>query len=198
MLLIAPLQNLEFLDIHDVALRSIIPRPLPHMPLTLSTLDLSDMPDFKPIDEIFQVLQYAIEVKLTRCATGGTTSFGDEGPLELNEIDADQDLVPLLRAWDGYNLSIRSCPCFNDVFLDMMGTRKEDGEYVCASGAYNLFVSNCPNFSVAALKRLVAARLDTPPYTGQFQMISVRGDVPVLSAEDRLWFNERVPEFDHS
>jgi hypothetical protein len=198
MLLIAPMKKLECLDIYDVALRPTVPLPVPHMFLRLSTLELSDFPDFMAIDDMFAVLHYTIEVKLTRCTIGSTTRFGAGGPLDLNEIDADQDLAPLLRAWDGYNLSIHSCPCFNDIVLDMMGTKKEDGEYVCASGAYNLFVSDCPNFLVAALKRLVAARLDAPPYAGPFQMIHVCGDASILSAEDRLWFNERVPEFDYS
>jgi hypothetical protein len=115
--------------------------------------------------------------------------------LDWNEIDADQDLVPLLRAWDGHDLNICNCSCFNDTVLNMMGTKKENGEFVCASGAYYLLISNCPKFSVAALKRLVAARLEYTPYTGRVEAIHVDGDVPVLSAEDRLWFKGRVPEF---
>ena len=189
------MQKLNILHINDVALSPGTHHLVPHAWLRLGLLHLSDLPDFRPIDEMLQVLQDAIEVKITRCAIGSPRSLGYDGPLELDEIDADQDLVPLLRAWDGYNLRIRNCPCFNDTVLDMMGTKNEDGEYVCASGAYELDISNCPNFSVAALKRLVAARLDAPPHTGQFDWICVGGDVPVLSVEDRLWFNERVPDF---
>jgi hypothetical protein len=146
---------------------------------------------------MFHMLNDAIEVKFTRCAIGSMRWFCYDGKLELNDINADQDLVPLLCAWDGYNLTIRDCPCFNDTVLNMMGTKKENGEYVCASSAYHLFISDCPNFSVAALKRLVAARLDAPPYTGQFDIIEVGGNMPIFLAEDRLWFTERVPEFHH-
>jgi hypothetical protein len=198
MLLIAPMQKLQILHINDVTLRPIAPHPVPHTLLSLASLDLIDFPDFMPIDEILHVLHDVIEIKFTRCALGGTRSFSHGGLLELNEIDVDQDLVPLLRTWEGYNITIRDCPSFNDIVLDMMGSREENGEYVCAPGAFKLLIVDCPNFSVAALKRLVAARLDAPPYTGQFEMIEVLGDVPVLSAEDRLWFDEKVLEFYYS
>jgi hypothetical protein len=46
MLLLAPMPRLDFLRINDIALRHTVPRPVPHMHLHLTLLELSDFSRF--------------------------------------------------------------------------------------------------------------------------------------------------------
>jgi hypothetical protein len=192
---LAFLKNLAFLRISDVRLHCSSVRYSQHIWLdNLTYLELSDLRNPQVIDEIFDHIPDGIEIKLCRCAIGAAMgTFGDNGELTLQEISTDQDLVPLLSAWRGYDLHVSNCPSFDARILGRMH-KKRSREYVCAQNARYLGIVDCPNISVSALQRLVAARLDGPD-TRRFEMICVSGRVPNLSPKDRQWFKKNIPDF---
>ena len=197
--------RLDHLKITDLALCTSASRfepPLVSPPWlnVLSYFGLSDFADFELIAELFDFLSVAWEVAVFRCALGDLVDFVENMYLKLNGIDANQDLTSFLYAWEGNMLDIVDCLGFTDDVLDKMGAQ-ENGVFMCARLMNNLDIVNCPNFSVAALKRLVAARLTAPfhPDHGpRMEYVHVSGHVPDLSPEDRLWFNENVPEFEYT
>jgi hypothetical protein len=77
---------------------------------------------------MLDVQRYSYDVTLTRCAVGHPRRpFNRDGRLYLQDIEAGEDLVPLLRCWHGDDLYVDNCPGFNDIVLDMMATVA--GEY---------------------------------------------------------------------
>jgi hypothetical protein len=146
-------------------------------------------------------------ISFTRCTfeniTDGIDYFSDTfngGELYLEKID--HDLAPLLRIWHGHSLDVTDCPRFDDTLLDVMGS-KDDGVFTCATFLEHLNIQNCPNFSVAALRRFVESRLDLPlnddpsnPVTPRIQRIRFSGNVPSVSEVEQAWFDANVTDSD--
>jgi hypothetical protein len=170
-------------------------------------LTFEDLHDFQVIDEIITVVGSPFDLTLTRCTIGTVTGefieegFGDSGGLYLRDIN--DDLVPLLRLWNGQNLHIDNCPCFDDNVLDMMSS-EEQGNFICAPFAEALHIRDCPNFTFSALRRFVQSRLsfnlpdfddppDHPPIS--FPYLHITGSAPSLSEQDREWFVANVSVF---
>jgi hypothetical protein len=191
------MKDLQYLDMADLTLD---PSPLPLPPSAewpfLMELQLKDIHNARSLTDIFDILTNTINVTVTHSAIGDAGPFNSEGHLTLEDIDADQDLVPLLRNWEGYDLTVEGCPSFNDTVLHMMAPR-EDGTHNCAHYMAELVILDCPNFSVAALKELVSAKLNAADgFT--LESLRVSGRAPYISAEDYQLLTEKVHRFDHS
>jgi hypothetical protein len=64
---------------------------------------------------------------------------------------------------------------------------------MCATYLETLVIHNCPNFSIAGLRRLVQSRLgingnEWYPSTMRIRAIEFSGNVPWVSHADRVWF----------
>jgi hypothetical protein len=124
--------------------------------------------------------------------------FNWEGWLTLRDIEADEDLVPLLHCWHGEHLYVENCPGFNDAILNMMAT-VEDEEYSCAPYMGDLNIADSPNFSGAALRCLVSARFEVVdgracPGIGE---ICVSGLAPDILTEEYQQILQYVYQFDY-
>jgi hypothetical protein len=167
---------------------------------------LSHIRDFELIADILDLLQdepdepdesETLGIMLTRCAMGHPRRpFNWEGSLDLKDIEADEDLVPLLRCWQGRSLSVHNCPGFNDAVLDLMAI-SEAGKYLYAPCLVYLVITDCPNFSAAALRGVIDARLKVHHgrvYPG-INEIYIAGLAPNISTEDQQQISQQVYEF---
>jgi hypothetical protein len=136
------------------------------------------------------------ETDITRCAIPRPTNdFGLGGCLELDRIDENEDLIPLLCSWQGDSLVVKKCPGFNDSILEMM-CAQEDGDYICAMNMDHLEIVDCPDVSVGALRRLVNT-LCRPSAEPRLEVVRVYGLVAHFSQEDISWFETNVEQFDN-
>jgi hypothetical protein len=121
---ITTIKDLQCLDMADLTLD---PSPLALLALAewpfLMDLQLKDIDNARSLTEIFDLFTNTINVTVTHSTIGDAGPFNSEGHLTLEDIDADQDLVPLLRNWEGYYLTVEGCPCFNDTVLHVMAPR---------------------------------------------------------------------------
>jgi hypothetical protein len=199
---LATISSIESLSITDLDLH---PSPDPVTPnLNLSSvniLDLEDLHGFEVAGQIIRFLNNPLKMSIIRCTFQDITdqsthfaSIGEEGELYLEKID--HDLAPLLRLWHGYVLNITDCPRFDDTLLDAMGS-KENGVFNCTAYMDHLHIHNCPNFSIAALRRFVESRLDLPvdndnPWnqvTPRVRSVHLSGNVPSMSQAEKAWFD---------
>ncbi|KAF8153955.1 hypothetical protein B0H34DRAFT_71837 [Crassisporium funariophilum] len=108
---------------------------------------------------------------------------------------ADTDsLVNLLCSWSGSSLTLVKCPAFNDAVLDVLAAKGKDGEMFKEARDGRLIVDGCPDFTAAALRRLIAARKEAMVRTAIYPIhtIVVSYGEP-LSEEDKVWFEELYP-----
>jgi hypothetical protein len=180
------MECLDSLQMTDLILDpSPLPLPASTVP-DLISLELEDIHDSQSLAEIFDVLTNASKITVTHSATGYIARF-HRGNLTLEDFDEDQDLVPLLRCWQGFHLTVKRCPGFNDAVLRMM-TPREDGTHNCAQDMVKLVIVSSPNYSVAALKQLVSAKLNGRA----IESLRVSRDGPVISFEDYWWLSENT------
>jgi hypothetical protein len=119
------------------------------------------------------------------------------GHLTLQDIDVNQELMPILGRFVSHNLRIINCPGFDDGVLDTMSA-KALGTHIFARSARRLDIIDCPNFSVDALKFLVTSRADSQsPWVPEMKRIAIAGRVPHISPEDQLWFSQHLEEFSY-
>jgi hypothetical protein len=198
MLPIITLPKLGTLHINDVSLHSSPSTLTASLPLT-DGIRFSHIRDFEPIADMLGLLPEDLDISLTRCAIGQPKgAFNWDGRLTLCDIEADEDLVPLLCCWEGGDLSVDNCPGFNDAVLDLMATVVA-GKYVCAPRVGDLDITDCPNFSAAALMRLVSARLEVSNgriYPG-FIGVCISGLAPDISTEDQEQISQHVYQFNY-
>jgi hypothetical protein len=198
---ILALPPLAVLRINDLSLH---PSPSP-LAVTLPLyphgdgIKFSHIHDFKPIADILDLLPDHLDISLTRCVMGHPRRyFNREGHLTLRDIEADEDFVPLLRCWAGEDLTVENCPGFNDTVLHLMGTVVA-GTYFCAPRMIQLIITNCPNFSAAALKRFVSARLKADGgriYPG-IDTVCIYGLAPDISTEDQQQISQHAFYFEY-
>jgi hypothetical protein len=189
---ITMMKDLEDLDMTDLTLHpSPLPLPTSTVRPPLTDLRIREVRNSQSLAEIFDVLGHASDISLTHSAIGDAGTFNPDGRLSLQDIDADQDLVPLLRNWEGYCLTVKDCPSFNDTVLHVMAPG-EDGSHNCAHYMTQLVILDCSNFSVAALRQLVRAKLNAGH---ELQTLAVDGDAPVISDEDHEWLCESIDDF---
>jgi hypothetical protein len=195
-----PITMIDYLPLLNLTDLILEPSPLPLPTLTepplLSELQLENIHNSQSLAEIVGFLTNANDITVTHSTIGDTGPFNWDGSLTLEDIDADQDLVPLLRSWEGVVLVVERCPSFNDAVLLMMAPR-EDGARNCAHFMTELSILDCPNFSVTALKQLVIAKLHDADGLA-IESLRFSGWPPFISAEDRQWLSQLVDEFDYS
>jgi hypothetical protein len=159
---------------------------------------------------IYQIMDWIDprEVSFIRCTfehdiTDPSRRFGYPeygGALILQDID--QDIAPLIRAFDGYDLRITRCPTFDDYVLGMMTGPEGNRSLAYARYLRSLTLIDCPNFSIAALQRLVESRLHLPCHPGhgidptseeiRIQVLSLAGNLPSMSEAEGAWFEQHV------
>jgi hypothetical protein len=193
---IANIDYLAFLGVIDLILEpSPLLLPTLAVMFILPELQLKNIHNSQSLTEILGFLATTSEITITHSAIGDAGPFNSEGSLTLEDIDADQDLVPLLRSWGGRSLAVKGCPSFTDTVINMM--TREDGTRNCARVMTKLSISDCPNFSVAALKQLVNAEWHADDGLA-IDSLLVSGRAPFFSAEDCQWLSQFVFEFDYS
>ena len=186
--------RLRYLRIVNVHLSSSAshPAPAPYLEY-VEHLELHDFVDFEPAAEMISLVESVFEIVLIRCSLGRPADFGAGGYLTLKDIDESEDMVPLLCAWQGERLSVTKCPGFTDRVLDAMCA--DTGVSTCARGLTRIHIADCPNFTVSALKRLVAGLM---AHLGlRFEAVKLSGSATRLLGEDLLWFTQNVEEFEY-
>ena len=205
--LMSPLVELplESLRITDLDLAPLPSRSDPIAVLDhLSFLALEDLPIIERMNDILDFLSTVDEITMTRCVTSHLPTLSTyDAELRLDDIGIHHDLAPVLLRWQGRELDVNNCSGFNNAVLALMSARNaETGRFIYARYVRRLRITDCPCFTVAALKHLVDVRRKPPaqnpaniPLTTHFRELSVTGDVPRLSSEDRHWFHDLVPDF---
>ena len=192
---IAALHSFKTLSIHDV---SLCPSSFTlTATLPLRGIHLSRIHDFTAIAEMLDLLPFNLDMAITRCAIGSPRGpFNVRGRLSLRDID--DDLVPLLRCWEGAGLTVENCPGFNDVVLDKMAT-VDAGQYFCAPNMGSLFISNCPNFSTAGLKRFVSGRMGVVKgrLCRGISEVGISGIAPRISIKDQRYISRHLNAFEY-
>jgi hypothetical protein len=189
---ITTLDKLKLLKISNVALAPVPSRlPTPSSPRCLVRLELIDIHTFETFAEILGALGHIPELFVTRCAIGDPgIPFG--GDLTLEDIGADQNLIPLLRRWEGEYLRIVNCPNFDDaVFLNMM-VSNDAGNMSAARHLTSMSIEDCDEFSGASLRRLIDARR---LLGHEITHVYIYGRAPEISAEDHEWLSQNLRRF---
>jgi hypothetical protein len=182
------------LRIHNVVLVPAPSRlPTPSSPPQLVELQLIDIHTLETFADILGALRDIPELFFTRCAIGdpGVPFGGESGDLTLEGIDAEQNLIPLLRRWEGNSLRIVNCPSFDEaVLLDIMACNN-----ACAArNLATLHIDDSDNFSGASLRRLINARR----VVGRdITELNLSGRVPEISAEDQEWLSQTLDQFEY-
>jgi hypothetical protein len=146
------------------------------------------------------------------CEIPTISHLQDARNLYLENIPDDEGLSlrNILAAWEGSQITIRSCPSFNDTFLLWL---QSEGEYrrlnlegngilmktFSAANLTSLCIENCVDFTIPALLDVIRFRrdthtafsvdTDTPPYISPIYSLSVTGRGPMLTQEAKNWFN---------
>ena len=149
--------------------------------------------------EVLSRCEFVSVVSIVRCAIGeisDVTLFAYS--LILEDIPASPNFPQFLAQWEGFHLTIRDCPSFDDRALENCIMAPDSLYSPVVLG--NLTIHNCPNFSVKRLKHLIGVqieqchRLDRPE-VGCLVYLKVTGRGPFLSDEDRKWFTNNVESF---
>jgi hypothetical protein len=127
----------------------------------------------------------------------GSPEYG--GWLVLEEIG--QDIASLIQLFDGYHLKITRCPSFDDSILGMMTGPVGHPAFASTRYLRTIILTDCPNFSIAALQRFVASRAHLPYDPGfgeireaQIDYLHLFGNVPSMSEADKAWFEGHVDQ----
>ena len=134
-------------------------------------------------------------ISITHCAIRRISRhFNWDGRLTLRDIETDEDLIPLLRCWDGEVLILDNRPGFDDDALDLMA-KVVDCRLYYAPRITELVVTDCSNFSADALVRCVSARMES---RWRIFCLRVTGLVPDISTVDRQRILQQVYEFEYA
>ncbi|CAA7266124.1 unnamed protein product [Cyclocybe aegerita] len=116
--------------------------------------------------------------------------------LTLENIPASTDLRGLLNSWDGGELTVKNCPCFDDSLLSWLA--RDPGH---VPRLRSLEIENCNSFTMKRLRKLIRLRTREPDSSstseedGDFAYINtlfVCGDNYSLTAEELSWFKSHV------
>ena len=190
------LRSLTLSDIEfDFASGSYPDSSFPLLPSTVTFEDLSG----EIVAEFFRVTNAnPHDTIITSCSACSTDTSGtiSSSNLTLEEITAGPDLTKFLGDWHGHILSLQNCPGFNDSVLRMCE--------VAAPNMSELRISDCPNFSVGALREMLDRRSklaaysdnqwDLPPFS-PITVLTVEGCGPLISSEDLKWFQGHLSYF---
>jgi hypothetical protein len=164
-------------------------------------LELENMHNTECVWQILLFLQSPV-VRITRCRLD--PDYHCHGCLYLKEIDGGEDLVAFLGDCAVGKLVIDDCPGFGDDVLYAMipAPQPETSDSTvsyCVPYVEYLWILNCPDFSISALKQVVETRrirdmsqLSQPPH---ICILQLSGCVPEVSPEDRDWFEGCLSQF---
>jgi hypothetical protein len=193
------MKSLDVLRMNDVALCPSTSDLSQWPPVDLTEFQASNIHDFEPIGQLLHVVGHSADITIARCAIGDPGPFNATGELTLKDIDASEDLAPLLCSWERYKLTIINCPGFSDDTLHVMSSVVgRCGDYISARYAYTLSIIDCPKFSITALKSFVSFKMKHRPFSVELEKITFSGHVPMISSEDRSWFAQHLIEFSHN
>jgi hypothetical protein len=203
--LLLTFSNLQYLGFTDLVLHPSPDLDMPHPnPFSVRFLDLEDLHGFEVMGQIIRFLNDPYHISFTRCTFGDMMDefhhFANRGGGgELNLTDIDCDLAPLFRLWHGHLLNVTDCPRFDDTLLDAMSS-KESGSFNCAIHVEDLKITDCSNFSFAALRRFVESRLhpvDNPsiPVSPRIRSIRFFGNVPSRSRAEQASLDANLRGF---
>ena len=218
------LPHLSTLDLSNVAFdkastATAIPDAL-YFTFALNMLILSSM-SFSFLSHFFRYsfLGDLYNIRLEACGTapeGQTdTSIYTHLPttfsLTLQNLTHPRHLIELLRTWNGRRLNLVSCPGFDDSVLEMMQDPLDPTTTLFGCSHLSaLYLSNCTNFTPAALTKLLHARngtseihvddgavaaFTTGPAVGVgdggvIELITVTGNAPILTDGKRRYFEK--------
>jgi hypothetical protein len=158
--------------------------------ISLYSLVCEDVGDMDSLKSLIESIDEIADLTLIRCTV--RKAYIGAGTLTLKKIDDDlDDLDNILCFWSGENLYLDSCPGFDDAFLKRMC----GANGAIASSMIFLNISNCPNFSVPALKRFVGSRERADYECPALEGMRISGDSPYFSPEDILWFKKHLTDF---
>ncbi|KAF9011746.1 hypothetical protein BDQ17DRAFT_785699 [Cyathus striatus] len=170
--------------------------------LELDNLDGTFAEKFSEVVE-FEALEYTY---IAKTQLTDTFRVPHSWSVALENLDFDAFSPHPFVAWRGGTLDIINCSDFTDKFLKLISspTFFNWGEFGCPN-LQELHIVDCPNFTVEALKTMIANRNeslgdhqavveddDNPPVIIELHVI---GRGPALSMEDRLWFQKKVALF---
>ncbi len=114
----------------------------------------------------------------------------------------DDSLYNIFLSWEGGSLSLTKCSLFNDEFIEWLVDDREDGERK-AYFIRSLTLTDCENFTVSAIRRLVTAVNDPLRGESAYQLqnslhlhgnemssLFVHGEGPQLEDGDVSWFEQ--------
>ena len=183
-------------------------------PLSPSFVTFEDLSD-EVLTEYFDVTGAHPEAaSFTRCSIDTFDNVSGDC-LILEEIAVDQDLTSFLGEWLGSTLYLRNCPGFDDSFLAGLGGIGHLDDNFAAPNMDGLMITDCPNFSVVALREMLdARRRNAPAYqhdddwfnnwrdnnfdestVSRIGKVEVCGCGPLISSEDSEWFQANLAEF---
>lgn len=149
------------------------------------------------INEVLHNISYTEILNIVSCGIGEDIDCEvDAFHLTLEAIPNTQDICSFLSRWCGFELTVINCPSFNDAGLDIL-TNKSLSPNTTNLGSF--YISDCANFTVAALKRFVerqkAKFAEFGDEDDDFTCLEVTGFGPPLPATEREWFQLNVPQF---
>ncbi|KAF8870732.1 hypothetical protein BD779DRAFT_1578862 [Infundibulicybe gibba] len=179
-------------------------RPPSSLELNISSLQLENINN-GALKDMFHVAEINTEF-LHIVACNGLDTLPYSSYLTLDNIAPGVDLIAPLSVWGGHSLRINNCPDLTDSIFEMMATSAADGEF-SVPVVKDIFITDCNNFSVDAIKRMVDVRnravepyIDEPGFdqyeTPLIRHVSVAGRGPVLSQEDAKWLCTRLENLD--
>ncbi|KDR66987.1 hypothetical protein GALMADRAFT_147433 [Galerina marginata CBS 339.88] len=219
---LSSLRHLRYLHLQDIGLECTFP-PIPELAFLgsdfLHELDLLELHfedvsrDF--LSEFFEnATCYGRQTTFTRCAIPRISQAVYCSTLDLDSIIADEEINEdgsrensfhrVLVGWSGLDLTIRSCPSFNDDLLQWLGreveytpfrllseepfkaepivyftsSREEPLKTFPAESLTSLTIDNCENFSFEQLRRFAEVRLNASAQEGidHHELNPERGD----------------------
>ncbi|KAF8955066.1 hypothetical protein BDZ97DRAFT_1861828 [Flammula alnicola] len=127
--------------------------------------------------------------------------------LNLQEIDAEEDISGFVSHWDGFGLHILDCPGVDDRLLEMLAQFQPNDNNFFAPTLRQLQIRVPPrssSISIEAVKHLIVARREEAakhdPLTAResslpMYSLSVTGSALQLPLQDRAWFYEHLECF---
>ena len=155
--------------------------------LVLQDLGEAFMNQFSHILRIFETSHDSFKMK--NCHFGDELQMENTTRLYLEDLHpAHGDLARFLRGYTGVHFSVTRCSSFTDQVLKEL----KNGRHPHYSR--QLTIVDCENFTVAALKGLVASQCEYRKGMRQNDC-HVSGRVPDISEEDRKWFGRHLKNF---
>ncbi|KAF9456182.1 hypothetical protein BDZ94DRAFT_436756 [Collybia nuda] len=147
------------------------------------------------------VLEDLDHLHITRCSVRVPFLTLHSAHLTLEQVMHDRYFFGrILEEWNGTTLEVINLMAFNDdAIRTLLKNTTPEGPHT--RQCRNFIIKDCPNFTVATLKRLITSRnaafLQSTPSSGVAPRctLHVSGHGPTLSTEDGDWFFKNLDSF---